>query len=451
MSNNNQHVSFAANFDEAFPEESNDQVQYPTPVQSSTTEQVDEHQNDLIAGGERDVSLTEPQQQVIYATENSTSSAQQSEENKVSYVPTLIPEDIRHQYGINALTLDQIHRSIFVGTNTPIDTLSVQELSNFFSFCGSVEKIIIVDDLNSAVVCLENNESFSTSLLLNEMKLNEQTTLYIFNLCDLLGIPRKNARASPIGANDPSPSSQSAIQALFQEGYIQSKNLFEQLKTRAVKLDEENDISKKVQQSLTFSRDQWVKFAKHMNENVEDVKLKFVPVREAFNLQTVSQKAEVLNTQTQQYLSFMKSKVKEFGKDVSEKIKQQDQKLQLSNKASEVVSKNWSAMTSYFKGFGGSKSGSNSSQASSHQMHTQSQSTLPSGKSLPPVPTKTQSKITSLEEDDSMWNNGSSENNTAQPSSQPTYSLNEEDEDEDFPVQYQQSKPSQENADSFFD
>ncbi|KAG2388374.1 hypothetical protein C9374_000538 [Naegleria lovaniensis] len=511
MSNNNT-TDFEANFEQGFEEETNhvsQTVVYPNVVQQQEHEDNSSqttHSHQLIAGSDEGYDSVQPQQQqqVYYSVDttsnnsgmgshsgqstpafgNSSFQNNNGQRRVHSYVPTLIPEDIVHQYGINALTLDQIHRSVFVSINTPVQELSVQEISNFFSFCGSVEKIIIVDDLNGAVVCLENSESFSTSLLLNEMKLNEQTTLYIFNLCDLLGIPRKKAQSlvqnSTIPTATPSrvsidreretPSSQSAIQGLFQEGYIQSKNLFEQLKTKAQQLDQENDISKKVQQSLNHSKEQWIKFAKHMNENVESVKLKFVPIRESFNLQTVSQKAEQIGGQTQQYLSSLKDKVKEIGKDLNEKIKQQDQKTQFSTKikemkieenlqqfstkASEVVSKNWTAMTSFFKGMTQKGASPNTSASSSP-----STSGEMNRAKLPPLPTKTEKKITSVDEDDSLW----SSDNSAQPNSssattqqQQQFSL--DNEEEDFPVEYSNTsntssnvQQAQNSADSFFD
>lgn len=524
MSNNNNNTSdFEANFEQAFEPEDNKSQTTQTVVYPKIQQEDDQtfyhtssphsHQQ-LIAGSDEGYDSMQPQQQVYYSVVDTTSnndsyshsSSGQSTpafgnnssfhststnnhnngqtQRKVAYVPSLIPEDIVHQYGINALTLDQIHRSVFVSINTPVQELSVQEISNFFSFCGSVEKIIIVDDLNGAVVCLENSESFSTSLLLNEMKLNEQTTLYIFNLCDLLGIPRKKAQSlvqnSAVPATTSSrvsvdreretPSSQSAIQGLFQEGYIQSKNLFEQLKAKAQQLDQENDISKKVQQSLNHSKEQWIKFAKHMNENVENVKLKFVPIRESFNLQTVSQKAEQIGGQTQQYLSFMRDKVKEIGKDLNEKIKQQDQKTQFSakikemkieenlqqfsNKASEVVSKNWSAMTSFFKGM--TQKGSVSPNTSSSLPTTSSEIDRTK---LPPLPTKSEKKISSIDEDDSLWSN--SDQSTQQNNMNPTtHQFSLDNEEEDFPVEYQNTsnkssspnvQQAQDSADSFFD
>ena len=139
---------FEANFDEGFSSSST------PPTQQLETEQV--NYSSLIS--EQNAYPPSLQEEQVYysssATETYTSTGdstigRMNNNNagikSVAYVPTIIPEDIVHQYGITALTLDQIQRSVFVSLNTPVENLSVQEISNFFSFCGSVEKIIIVD------------------------------------------------------------------------------------------------------------------------------------------------------------------------------------------------------------------------------------------------------------------------------------------------------------------
>ncbi|EFC46969.1 predicted protein [Naegleria gruberi] len=353
-------------------------------------------------------------------------------------------------------------------TNTNINESTLD--NNLLSYGSTINNNNLITEENKQVMVNELTQKKKSNKKKKNDEDSDETVLYINNT-------NKHFTKSL------------TIQGLFQEGFIQSKLIFEQLKSKAIKLDQENDISKKVQYSLNYSKDQWIKFAKQMNENVENVKLTFIPIRESFNLQTVSQRAEQLNTQTQQYFSYIKSRAKELGKDLNEKIKQQDQKTQFTakikdmkieenlSKAGEAVAKNWSAMTSFFK----QKVSSNNSNSSTfnhsnnsinstsyNNQYNQYNSSEDSyynntqtNKSLPPLPNKNkQQPITSLEQDDSMWSN---DNNNSS-NNQPQYSL-DTNEDDDFPVEYQNTTTTstitttannnntnnQQSADSFFD
>jgi hypothetical protein len=152
--------------------------------------------------------------------------------------------------GLVNLSSSQQSRAIYV-TNIS-SKATIKQVSDFFSFCGGIEKLVQDFDPNSdpnamkqfAVIVFENDQTYSIALLLGNSMIEESAI-----------------NVHPYAAHDPTiehdkakgRSATNVVSQLVASGFIQGEKLIDKMKKEAKDMDDKNHISDKVKSAYDLS------------------------------------------------------------------------------------------------------------------------------------------------------------------------------------------------------
>mmetsp|Transcript_3763 Transcript_3763/g.5560 ORF Transcript_3763/g.5560 Transcript_3763/m.5560 type:complete len:400 (+) Transcript_3763:43-1242(+) len=161
-----------------------------------------------------------------------------------------IADHVLNNPGVGILTTEQINRTVLV---TGISKkASIKQVSEFFSYCGNVEKILQDsenDDSQYAYVVFEREGSFSMALLLRNAVVVDQPIEVVAANKVLKKRRSSSQRASLKQASateEPMVSDRSAsdvIYSLIDAGYVRGESLMSSMKEGASKLDKQLAIT----------------------------------------------------------------------------------------------------------------------------------------------------------------------------------------------------------------
>jgi RNA recognition motif-containing protein len=189
--------------------------------------------------------------------------------NPTSKVPSTSPnlsQEIIKNTGLLNLTPQQCGNAVYV-TNLS-STATIKQVSEFFSYCGSIEKIIQEVDPSSqpndpkqfAVVVFDSDQAYSVALLLGSSVI-EGSPINVH--------PYSNFVPSAKGSGDSSSSSSgsksgnsavSVVASLIASGYVQGELLVNDMKAQAKELDSKVNVSQKVKHAYQVSLEKCKKF-----------------------------------------------------------------------------------------------------------------------------------------------------------------------------------------------
>jgi len=200
---------------------------------------------------------------------SSTTTTSNSKTQIPSSIPNLSPEVIKNTGLIN-LTEKQQSNALYV-TNIS-KTATIKQVSEFFSYCGTIEKIVQDFDINSpkedpkqfSVVVFDSDQSYSVALLLGASVI-EGSPINVHPYTTV--IPHQQQTTSTTTTtntntnnNNNERNATTVIASLIASGYIKGENLINEMKQQAKELDSHSTISQKVKQAYTFSIDKCKKF-----------------------------------------------------------------------------------------------------------------------------------------------------------------------------------------------
>jgi hypothetical protein len=160
------------------------------------------------------------------------------------------------------LTEKQQKKAIFVSNISPKAT--IKHISEFFSYCGSVEKVVQDFDPNSshefptqfAVVIFDNDQSFATALLLGSSQIEDsKINIHPYSSIVLSTLSSTMQGDEEINSSG-QRSSSSVVTTLIALGYISGENLMNEVKTKAQEMDESMNLSEKVSSAFKYSLEQ---------------------------------------------------------------------------------------------------------------------------------------------------------------------------------------------------
>jgi hypothetical protein len=187
-----------------------------------------------------------------------------SNSNTDTQIPSTTPKtlsmDTLKNTGLINLTEHQRARSIYVSNISSKAT--IKQVSDFFSFCGSIEKLVQDFDSNSdsnnmkqfAVVVFESDQSYSIALLLGNSMIDDSAI-----------------NVHPFAPLDPTietdkvkgRSALAVVTQLTASGFIVGETIVETMKKQALELDAKTHISDRVK----FGYDLSIKKCKEADEN----------------------------------------------------------------------------------------------------------------------------------------------------------------------------------------
>jgi hypothetical protein len=147
------------------------------------------------------------------------------------------------------LTPNQILRAVYV-TNIS-ENATLKNVSDFFGYCGTVEKIVQARDVQSegkqfAVIVFENIEAYNVAKLLGSTNLVD-SEVHIFPYSEIVPVDNPNEDLP----SERVPTSE-LITNFVASAYITGESLLDSVKSRVDQIDEVIPIKKPAKEALKF-------------------------------------------------------------------------------------------------------------------------------------------------------------------------------------------------------
>eukprot|EP01080_Neovahlkampfia_damariscottae_P001392 gene1392-12012_t len=172
-----------------------------------------------------------------------------------------LSNDVIKSTGLINLTEKQQKKAIYV-TNIS-SKATIKHISEFFSYCGAVEKVVQDYDPTSpdpqnpkqfAVVIFEEDQAFATALLLGSSEIEDsKINVHPYSSIVLNSLKEKNHLDEDTNLTNGQRSSSSVVTTLIALGYIQGENLMTEVKNKAQQMDESMNLSEKVSSAFHYS------------------------------------------------------------------------------------------------------------------------------------------------------------------------------------------------------
>jgi hypothetical protein len=162
--------------------------------------------------------------------------------------PFLLDQNTLRNAGLHVLTPSQQSRAVIVYDLS--DDISIKQLSEFFGYCGGVEKIILNKNQNEqlfAVVIFEDENAYSTAILLNKAILND-LPITVLSYSDFVRKSNGINKTTPITFSSQSSyleylqNKKSAYEkaiSLISMGYVTSQQALSDLTKKVKELDDQ--------------------------------------------------------------------------------------------------------------------------------------------------------------------------------------------------------------------
>lgn len=164
------------------------------------------------------------------------------------------------------MTPQQCGNAVYV-TNLS-STATIKQVSEFFSYCGTIEKIIQEVDPNSqpndpkqfAVVVFDSDQAYSVALLLGSSVI-EGSPINVHPYSNVVpSVKGSGDSSSGSSASKSGHSAVSVVASLIASGYVQGELLVNDMKAQAKELDSKVNVSQKVKHAYQVSLEKCKKF-----------------------------------------------------------------------------------------------------------------------------------------------------------------------------------------------
>jgi RNA recognition motif-containing protein len=166
-------------------------------------------------------------------------------QREVIVAPLPPPPQLLKSGGFSNLATSQILRGVYV-TNVSINA-TLKDISDFFSYCGNIEKVIQSKDPNNqnaqiAVVVMDQENDYATALLLSNAVIVD-SPIQVYPYRDLISITMAAHKSSENFSERENRTAKQVASALINEGYITEPKVVDVLTSRAQRIDDATSIS----------------------------------------------------------------------------------------------------------------------------------------------------------------------------------------------------------------
>jgi len=176
-------------------------------------------------------------------------------EGAVIVAPQPPPPQVLKSGGFTSLTTSQVLRSVYVTNISSKATL--KDVSDFFSYCGNVEKVIQTKDPYNqtsqiAVIVMDHEHAYATALILSNVIIVD-SPIQMYPYRDLVDITAASQKHAENYAEKEKRSAIKVVKVLIDCGHITDQKTIGIISKRAQQLEETSTIQQRINLALKFA------------------------------------------------------------------------------------------------------------------------------------------------------------------------------------------------------